>query len=180
MRFPCLLAILTTLSLSACRSATIEATEEVYDFSLLRTWQWVSPEKAGLPGLSPQERQWSRGIARVVAGELEERGYHREEVEPDFLVLVAATTQRGRRVGGTPNRGSGARSRIRGSDFHYEEGMIAIRAWERQRGILIWECWARDVIRETEPPTEESVAELVRDMMTRWPAEVPPAERRKR
>lgn len=144
--------------------------EKGYDFSPLRTYQWVSPGDAGIDGLSAADRQLARGISRVVSEEFEKRGYVREEREPDFLVLVAATTQRGSRKGGR-STGGRARTGLSGGSFDYREGTILIRAWERERRILIWECWSREPIRESRPPTEEELDARVRRMMARFPAE---------
>jgi len=174
-RSTCLLALLPLLL--ACQSATIESqTSRTYDFTPLQSYYWISPEKAGLTDMSPGARQFSKGLSKVVAEELEKRGYRQDDREPDFLVLVAAETRRGRRVntvaGGSmrnPSTGGWRRIQIRGQDFNYEEGTIMVWAFDAKSGDHIWHVWARDAIKEGRPPTEEGIVQLVRDLMGRFP-----------
>jgi len=126
--------------------------------------------------MSPSTRQLAKGVSKAVGAELSKRGYRLDDRNPDFLVVVAAETRRGRRVntveGGSMgnNPGTWGKLQIRGQDFNYEEGAIMVWAFDGKTGEHIWNAWARDAIKESEPPTEEGVAQVVRDLMSRFPA----------
>jgi len=179
-----LLALLPFLL--ACTSATIKSeTAKGYDFTPLTSYYWISPERAGMKEMSPSARQLSKGISKVVGAELERRGYRLDDRNPDFLVVVAAETRRGKRVntveGGSMRNsyGSWGKVKIRGQDFNYEEGAIMVWAFDAKTGDHIWNAWARDAIKESEPPTEEGVAQVVSDLMVRFPGTAPTAAAKK-
>jgi len=169
------------LLLAACQSATIESNSKSgYDFTDLRTYYWISPDRAGLTGMDKSDRAFSKALSKVVAEEFGERGYTQDDRDPDFVVLVAASARRGgqRRSGPAwdyagPTSGSRtARTRIRGTEFNYEEGVIMIWVFETKTGDELFDVWARDAIKESDPPTAEGVVKVVREMMSRFPGRV--------
>jgi len=161
---------LALLLLVGCRSATIESTgRSGYDYSTLRSYFWISAERAGIREMPPADRQFSKGLMKVVGEEFQGMGYVVNDRDPDFVLFVGATTRTARRRGGW-TRHQPRRSSVRASDMRYEEGAIVIVAIDPRTGEDIWSVWARDVINEGSPPTEAGIVGVVRDMVSRFPA----------
>jgi hypothetical protein len=165
------LPLVLLLCLAACQSATIESRQRTgYDFADLRTYHFLSPARAGVEGMSKDDLRISRGIAGVVRKEFEAMGYAQDDREPDFLVFVGATSRSAVRKGGWRLRGPSRASGTRGDDFgRYEEGVIALMAYDTKSGDEIFHVWARDALKESDPVTEEGVIEVVKEMMAKWP-----------
>ncbi|HTL98686.1 MAG TPA: DUF4136 domain-containing protein [Holophagaceae bacterium] len=175
-----LFAVPALLLLTACSSVKYDY-DVTQDFSRYRTFDLYAPGRHAGGTRTPEDTLMDKRIRAAVAGELQAKGFAREEVaDPDFLVacypVYRARRYRTRTTvgigGGGWYRPWGYRVGTSFSQVHeYRQGSLIIEVVDARTNQLVWQGTDEGVLTDLDDPDQanDAVASAVKDTLAKFP-----------
>ena len=167
--------------LTACASPVSYDFDASQDFSRYRSFDLYAPGHHGKGPQVPEDTLMDARIRRAVAGELQAKGFIREETaDPDFLV-ACYPVYRVRRTRTTTRVGFGRGGWYRpwgyrvGTSFSQvhasREGSLTIEIVDAKTNQLVWRGTDEGVLTGLDDPgrADDAVASAVKDVLAKFP-----------